>query len=189
MPAAAAAVAAAILLPRLTSNPPPADSAQRTRRVTDTEGRSRLAIVSPTDGVIARAPLMFTWRSATADVYRIVLETDNGGPVWTADTPDTTIALPDSVSLNPGRAYFWRVDAIGNGIAATTGAHPANENVGRRTSKAQVGAARLLSASLIIHTACGRARSDVRTRGAAPAIPCSRWASRSSCTSVTTAPG
>ena len=58
-----------------------------------------------------------------ADFYRIALLTETGDPVWTADTGDTTIVLPDSVSLQPGHAYFWRVEGIGNGIAATTGVH------------------------------------------------------------------
>jgi hypothetical protein len=51
------------------------------------------------------------------------LLTENGDPVWTSETGDTTVALPDSVRLQASQAYFWRVEAIGNGIAATTGVH------------------------------------------------------------------
>ena len=118
--AAAAAVIAAIMLPRLTNNAPAPDTTERARRVTDTDGRSQLDVVSPSDGIVPSAPLVFTWRAANADIYRFVVLTERGDVVWTADIGDTTIALPDSVSLQPGHAYFWRVDAIGNGIAATT---------------------------------------------------------------------
>jgi hypothetical protein len=79
--------------------------------------------VSPADDSTATAPLVFTWRAATADVYRISVLAEAGDPVWTAETNDTTIALPDSISLQPGRAYFWSVEGIANGIVASTGVH------------------------------------------------------------------
>ena len=123
IPAAAAAAVIALLAPRLTMRTPDVESIPRTRRVIDVEGRPGLAIVSPSDGAVTGGPLVFTWRAGSADVYRITLLTESGDPVWTTDTSDTTVALPDSVPLQPGRAYFWRVDGIGNGIAATTGVH------------------------------------------------------------------
>ena len=113
----------ALLMPRLTRNEAEPDAPRPTRRVSDTDGRSRLAIVSPGEGSIASDPRTFIWRAGSADVYRIYVLTESGGAVWTAETNDTTIALPDSVSLQSGRAYYWRVDGIGNGIAATTGSH------------------------------------------------------------------
>ena len=123
IPAAAAATIGALLVPRLTIHEPAPDTPTRTRRIGETDGRSRLAIVSPDDGSTAANPRTFTWRAGNADVYHFVLTTESGGAVWTAETTDTTIALPDSVSLQSGRAYYWRVDGIGNGIAATTGSH------------------------------------------------------------------
>lgn len=121
--AAAAVVAAALTLPRLTSNVPGPDVPQRARPVTEAGGPSRLDIVAPADDATVGRRVIFTWRSANADVYRIVVLTESGVPVWTTDTGDTTIALPASVTLQGGQAYFWRVEAIGNGIAATTGVH------------------------------------------------------------------
>jgi len=91
--------------------------------VTEAGGRSGLAIVAPADDATVEGRVVFTWRSKNADAYRIAVLTEKGDPVWTSDTGDTTAALPDSVSLEPGHAYFWRVDAIGTGIAASTGAH------------------------------------------------------------------
>ena len=123
IPAAAAAAVVALLAPRLTTNAPDADLAPRTRRVIDSDGRPHLTIVSPTDGAVTGRPFVFTWRAGSADVYRIVVVTESGEVVWSTDTSDTTVALPDSVLLQPGRAYFWHVDGIGNGIAATTGSH------------------------------------------------------------------
>ena len=43
-------------------------------------------------------------------------------PVWSGETSDTALALPDSVALAPGRAYFWRVDGIAEGLALSSGA-------------------------------------------------------------------
>ena len=123
IPAAAAAAVIAVLAPRLTTRAPDVDTAPRTRRVIDTDGRPRLTIVSPSDGAATDGPLVFTWRAGSADVYRIFVLTESGDVVWSTDTSDTTVALPDSVPLQAGRAYFWRVDGIGNGIAATTGGH------------------------------------------------------------------
>ena len=123
IPAAAAAVVAALALPRLTRDAPGPDAPQRARPVMEAGGRSGLAIVAPADDATVEGRVVFTWRSKNADAYRIAVLTEKGDPVWTSDTGDTTAALPDSVLLEPGHAYFWRVDAIGTGIAASTGAH------------------------------------------------------------------
>ena len=123
MPAAAAVVVAALALPSLTSNARVPGSTERAPRVTDSDGRPRFAIVSPADDSTATTPLVFTWRAATADVYRISVLAEAGDPVWTAETNDTTIALPGSIPLETGRLYFWYVEGIANGIVASTGVH------------------------------------------------------------------
>jgi len=123
IPAAAAAVIAAMAVPRLTRNAPGPDVPQRARPVPEAGSRSRLAIVAPADDATVAGPLVFTWRSTNADTYRIVLLTDDGAPVWTKDTGDTIATLPDSVTLEADRAYFWQVEAIGNGIDVTTAFH------------------------------------------------------------------
>jgi len=110
-------------VPRLTRNAPGPDVPQRARPVPEAGSRSRLAIVAPADDATVAGPLVFTWRPTNADTYRIVLLTDDGAPVWTKDTGDTIATLPDSVTLAADRAYFWQVEAIGNGIDVTTAFH------------------------------------------------------------------
>ena len=46
-----------------------------------------------------------------AERYRVRLHQQDGMLLWTADTPDTSLALPDSVRLSPGPRYRWRVEA------------------------------------------------------------------------------
>ncbi len=88
------------------------------------EGLTRLEIVAPSpDSVVSRDRLSLVWRGSTSNLYRVTVLTESAEPVWTADTKDTAIVLPDSVALLPGRPYFWRVEGIANGITASTGAH------------------------------------------------------------------
>ena len=121
---AAAGIVAVLLVPRLS---PPSDvrnDATRAPFVADGEGRRRINLVSPSDDVaVPAAGLVFTWHAVTADVYRISVLTANGDPIWSAETPDTSLALPATVAVHTGEAYFWRVDAVANGIVATTGPH------------------------------------------------------------------
>jgi hypothetical protein len=64
---------------------------------------------------------MFQWRSRQGDSYRVTVLTESGEPVWTAETTDTSISLPTGITLEPGRGYFWRVDAVADGLSATSG--------------------------------------------------------------------
>ncbi len=117
----AAVLVVAVLLPRLTSHPPAAGDGHPVRRVAEPDGRAGIAVVSPANGATVGTRPVFTWRAASADLYRITVVTESGDPVWTSNTTETTIALPDSIVLQPGHAYYWHVDGIGNGIAANSG--------------------------------------------------------------------
>ncbi len=87
------------------------------------EGRSPLDVVSPVgDSLLTRDGLVLSWRGARVSLYRVTVMTLGGEPVWTTDTPDTAIVVPDTVRLVPGSTYFWRADGIAIGIAASTGA-------------------------------------------------------------------
>jgi putative zinc finger protein len=123
IPAAAAAVVAALALPRLTRDVAGPDLPQRARPVTEAGGRPHLATVAPADDATVGGRIVFTWRSTSADFYRVDVLTTSGDPVWTTDTGDTTVTVPDSVVLQAGQSYFWRVEAIGNGISAASGVH------------------------------------------------------------------
>jgi anti-sigma factor RsiW len=117
--ALAASVAALLLIPRIrettTQRVEPVRSAGR-------EGQLQIEVASPaSDVAVAAATVVFTWRAARADVYRLTLLTESGEPVWSLETADTTALVPSGTRLKPG-AYFWRVDAIADGITATSGA-------------------------------------------------------------------
>lgn len=121
---AAAGIVAVLLIPRRMTPPRSIDPRTRAARVVDGEGQRRIDLVSPADDVtVPAAQMAFTWHAASADVYRFVLLTQSGDSVWAKETTDTSIVLPAAVEVRPGRAYFWRVEAIANGIVATTGVH------------------------------------------------------------------
>lgn len=90
---------------------------------TASEGTGRIGVVSPTEGAaITPGTTVFAWRTTGADVYRFTLLAESGEPVWTHETGDTTLVIP-SAAPAPSGEYFWRVDAIADGITATTGVH------------------------------------------------------------------
>lgn len=98
------------------------ESADSLRTNEFSEGRSPIAVIQP-DGNSEVTPsnASFIWHRNKASVYRLTILTQSGVPVFTIDTQDTTVVLPDSVALTRGQNYFWRVDGIDNGIASTTG--------------------------------------------------------------------
>ena len=52
------------------------------------------------------------WSSVPhAERYRVRLYDSAGSAVWTVETADTSVALPDSVGLTPRATYFWKVEA------------------------------------------------------------------------------
>jgi hypothetical protein len=124
IPAAiAAGVVALLVAPRATTRPPPRDRGARAPHFTD-ERLARIAIISPPDDVTVSAHrIVFTWHAFAADVYQLSLLSESGDPIWEKEITDTIVALPASVKVTAGTGYFWRVDAIANGIVATTNAH------------------------------------------------------------------
>lgn len=86
------------------------------------EGMPRLGAVTPVDGAgIEPTSRLFTWRPLPAASYRFAVLSADGAPVWTTETADTTVTVPPTVVLTPDVNYFWRVDAVRDGVAATTG--------------------------------------------------------------------
>jgi hypothetical protein len=89
------------------------------------EGLGRIEVLFPSDSPgIGSDSLVFRWRSVGADVYRFALLSESGEELWTGETQDTAISLPPSLVLTPGGGYWWRVDAVADGITASTGARP-----------------------------------------------------------------
>lgn len=124
IPVAVAAGLGAVFLPRVFAPSAPREPVRAGARVEDGEGRARIDIVAPAENAaIPRTGLTFTWRGAAADVYHVSLLAEDGEPIWSAETADTSLALPPTVPVRSGHSYFWRVEAIANGIAASTGVH------------------------------------------------------------------
>lgn len=54
----------------------------------------------------------FVWsRVPTAERYRLRLHRTDGSVLWSVETTDSSLVLPDSIRLVPREAYFWRVEA------------------------------------------------------------------------------
>ena len=121
---AIAASLAGLALVRPGTGPQPPDSIERPS-VTPGEALPRLRIVSPAEGdTLKPGERSLTWRPLPAGTYHVALLAEDGEPLWTTDTGDTTVTLPASLRLESGRTYFWRVDAVNDGVAASSGVIP-----------------------------------------------------------------
>lgn len=122
--AAIAAGVGAMLLVREVRRQPAAHDSTSVARVAHSEMESFVRPVSPADGaIVPTRAARFVWRASGSESYRFTLLSSSGEPVWSFETSDTSLALPAAVTLRPGLNYFWRVDALADGIAATSGAH------------------------------------------------------------------
>lgn len=103
---AALGVAAAAALMFMTL-PARDESTPREPAVTSANAPATLA---PRGSVTAVARVV--WSSVpNAERYRVRLHRADGSVLWSAETTDSSIALPDSVRLVPREPYFWRVEA------------------------------------------------------------------------------
>lgn len=118
---AAAGIVALILVPRGSTRSRTALEPTRASRVADADGQRHIDVIAPSDDstVTARA-LVFQWHAVPADVYKFSLLTESGDSIWTKETTDTVVTIPADAGVTSGSSYFWRVDAIGNGIVAKT---------------------------------------------------------------------
>ena len=66
--------------------------------------------VSPI-GMVAGAGLLRWTAVAGADRYRVTLSDAGGRVLYETQLTDTAAALPDSITLVPGRSYMWLVEA------------------------------------------------------------------------------
>jgi anti-sigma factor RsiW len=121
---ALAASLAGITLVRSGSDPGPPDAIERPS-LTPGEALPRLRVVFPAEGdTIGLADRRLAWRPLPAGTYHVALLAEDGEPLWTLDTGDTSVTIPASIRLQSGRTYFWRVDAVHDGVSATSGVIP-----------------------------------------------------------------
>ncbi|HET9708189.1 MAG TPA: hypothetical protein VFP39_07780 [Gemmatimonadales bacterium] len=62
-------------------------------------------------GVVADAHRLWWSSIPGADRYRVTLSDASGGLLFEMQGVDTNVALPDSITLVPGHAYLWLVEA------------------------------------------------------------------------------
>lgn len=83
--------------------------------------RPALEVESPADDAeLSGDSAVFRWRSTAGAVYRVLIQDETGEPVFTRETADTTIAIEMIPALAAGHLYFWRVDAISDGVTASS---------------------------------------------------------------------
>ena len=125
VPVAAAAVLALAILGQGVFPPRAEEEVVRgTGEVAEAETVPSIRVLSPADGEPAASrAILFAWVGQTGrPLYRLTLTDGSGRALWTGDTIDTTLVLPASVPLAPGRTYFWNVDALDSaGRSLTTG--------------------------------------------------------------------
>lgn len=62
-------------------------------------------------GPVERVDRLVWSRIPGVERYRLRLYNDEGDVLWTAETGDTLVLLPDSVGLSHRATYFWKVEA------------------------------------------------------------------------------
>jgi len=73
---------------------------------------SPVTLVAPVGNVGASDAPKFVWRRVgRAERYTIVVVDTTGTELFASETRDTSLTLPDTVHLMPGRAYLWWVQA------------------------------------------------------------------------------
>jgi hypothetical protein len=103
IPVAAAAVLALLVVPQRGDDGSP-------HRAPTITAVSSPVLMSPV-GVVASAQTLRWSTVAGADRYRTTLFDAAGAVVYETQTVDSSITLPDSIGLVPGRSYLWKVDA------------------------------------------------------------------------------
>jgi hypothetical protein len=72
-----------------------------------------VAVIEPAAGTAVAAPVRLAWHAMDgAQSYRVELLTARGDVIAAWSTPDTTLAIPDSVRLNANQSYDMWVRAM-----------------------------------------------------------------------------
>ena len=62
-------------------------------------------------GLVEEARLLRWGSTVGADRYRVTLFDTSGDVLYEAETPDTSVSLPDTILLRPGQRYLWKTEA------------------------------------------------------------------------------
>lgn len=120
-----AAAAAAMMIVAVSTLTRTTSIADKERSATDGVPNTQrvVPIVGPVDGTPLGNDRRLVWRAeASGATYRITVGDDSGQPIHSATLADTSLVIPQSVGLTPGRKYFWYVDAMADdGSTATSG--------------------------------------------------------------------
>lgn len=121
-----AASAAFLLLARVAPDGDRTAVVEQAQRQAQPDLVEPIVVVTPADDeVVTGRTAVLTWRADGRDaMYRVTLQDDAGRVLWTGNTRDTIAAIPDSVTLVQGNAYYWSVDALRpDGRSTTSKAH------------------------------------------------------------------
>jgi predicted anti-sigma-YlaC factor YlaD len=121
--AAAAVTVIFIARPARDSDIAKSERLRGSRNVATAEGVAVVRAIGPIGNQASNARIVFVWHPLSRDgAYRLTLTDDQGAKVWLAATNDTTIPLPQNLSLVSRRNYYWYVDVLQpDGQSATTG--------------------------------------------------------------------
>lgn len=106
--AAAAVIAVTVALARTPGTDPATQSVYRDVAPAAVAGP---VAMTPVEVAVSR-PVRLVWKpAAEARQYRVTVFDAEGAIVWESATADTVAAIPPSVALTEGVAYWWRVEA------------------------------------------------------------------------------
>jgi hypothetical protein len=71
-------------------------------------------VLFPEDGAIVSDPVpRFRWAQISpSSAYEFSLLNTSGVVIWSGDVRDTSLTLPATIVLQPGKTYLWRVETF-----------------------------------------------------------------------------
>ncbi len=103
--AAAAAVVVFLI------QPGPVPSPQPSQHRDPSQGAVTVIVARTPVGPVSQ-PVTLAWSSLDqVKRYRVLVFDAEGTILYRAEATDSVLALPDSLPLSPGQAYFWKVEA------------------------------------------------------------------------------
>lgn len=125
VPAAAAAVFVVFVLSRTLTDSRSDEAVRSTTGAGLSDTVVAIEVVSPADRATIADAVVFAWKGQSdRPLYKITVTEGTGRTVWSAETSDTVVTLPQTITLERGKMYFWVVDALAaDGRSRTTRTH------------------------------------------------------------------